>query len=218
MNKKSLWILLLGLLSLIGTVIIFSRLPERIPVHWGLDGTVDRYGARANVFLTAGLPFLFYALMLLVPRIDPRRDSYRKHQKAFLLIIHTMVLFFIALHWVTIAIALGADIDIPTVICLAIAVIFAVIGNVLPQARPNYTFGIRTPWTLADGDVWRKTHRVGGFTFWAMAAAFAAAAFIQENLAFILSIGMVFAGVVFLFVYSYILYANKAKGGKNDAS
>ncbi len=35
----------------------------------------------------------------------------------------------------------------------------------MPQIRHNYFFGIRTPWTLANETVWKKTHRVGGAIF-----------------------------------------------------
>ena len=34
-------------------------------------------------------------------------------------------------------------------------------GNDMGRFRQNYFAGIRTPWTLADERVWRKTHRVG---------------------------------------------------------
>lgn len=217
-GQKNLWLLVLCVLSVAGTALIYSRLPEKIPMHWGIEGQIDRYGGRGEIFLTAGVSFLFYGLMLVIPRIDPRRDNYKKHMKAFSLIIAALVLFMIALHWMMVAVALGADINVQTAICLAMAVLFAVIGNVLPQARHNYTFGIRTPWTLADEEVWRKTHRVGGYVFWLMAAALAAAAFIPSVIAFILAIGGIVAGVVFLVVYSYILFEHKEKGGNNHAS
>lgn len=213
MGKKSIWLLILGAASLIGTAVILHLLPEQVPLHWGVDGQVDRYGHRANVFITGGLPILMYGLMALIPRIDPRRDSYRKHRKAFSQIIVLLILFLVAIHWVTIAIALGADIDVQTFVCLAIAVLFVVVGNVLPRARPNYTFGIRTPWTLADEDVWRRTHRVGGYVFWIMALVFAAAAFIPSMFGFLLAMGVTAVGVVFVLVYSYILFDRKRKGG-----
>ena len=33
----------------------------------------------------------------------------------------------------------------------------------MPRARPNWWFGIRTPWTLSNDRVWERTHRVGGY-------------------------------------------------------
>ncbi|MET3878137.1 SdpI family protein [Chitinophaga sp. OAE865] len=41
-------------------------------------------------------------------------------------------------------------------------VFLAVCGNLMYNVRPNYFFGIRTPWTLKNETVWRRTHRVGG--------------------------------------------------------
>jgi hypothetical protein len=41
-------------------------------------------------------------------------------------------------------------------------VLFVILGNYLPNVRPNYFIGIRTPWTLENPQTWRATHRVGG--------------------------------------------------------
>lgn len=34
----------------------------------------------------------------------------------------------------------------------------------LPRLKANWWLGIRTPWTLSNEDVWRKTHQLGGQT------------------------------------------------------
>lgn len=44
----------------------------------------------------------------------------------------------------------------------------AICGNLLYNARPNLYMGIRTPWTLRNEEVWRRTHHVGGI--WCFAA------------------------------------------------
>jgi uncharacterized membrane protein len=51
------------------------------------------------------------------------------------------------------------------VLPVGIGVLFIVIGNLLPRARPNWFVGIRTPWTLSSDRVWEKTHRFGGQVF-----------------------------------------------------
>jgi len=33
------------------------------------------------------------------------------------------------------------------------------------RIRQNYFFGIKTPWTLANEEVWRKTHRFTGYVW-----------------------------------------------------
>ena len=42
---------------------------------------------------------------------------------------------------------------------VALAALFA---QVVGRVRPNFFVGIRTPWTLSDDQVWRRTHRVSG--------------------------------------------------------
>jgi hypothetical protein len=39
-----------------------------------------------------------------------------------------------------------------------------VLGNYLGKTTRNFFLGIRTPWTLASDEVWRRTHRLGGWT------------------------------------------------------
>ena len=36
------------------------------------------------------------------------------------------------------------------------------------KTEPNFFLGIRTPWTIADAEVWARTHRIGGWAFMAL--------------------------------------------------
>ena len=47
----------------------------------------------------------------------------------------------------------------------AVFIFIAVTANLTNNVKPNHFIGIRTPWTLADEDVWRKTHRVSSRLF-----------------------------------------------------
>ena len=38
----------------------------------------------------------------------------------------------------------------------------AVLGNYMQNLKPNYFMGIRTPWTLNNEEVWRRTHLICG--------------------------------------------------------
>jgi uncharacterized membrane protein len=37
-----------------------------------------------------------------------------------------------------------------------------VLGNWMGKLTQNFYCGIRTPWTIADADVWNRTHRLAG--------------------------------------------------------
>jgi uncharacterized membrane protein len=51
---------------------LFTRLPERVPMHWGLNGEVDRYGGRAEgAFLLPGIFTLIAGVMFAISRQAP---------------------------------------------------------------------------------------------------------------------------------------------------
>lgn len=88
-----------------------------------------------------------------------------------------------------------------------ITLFIAVCGNLLYNARPNRYMGIRTPWTLRNEEVWRKTHHVGGV--WCFAAGltgFIICIFAPERLLpVVLSVVAILISAVCI-GYSYWLY------------
>jgi uncharacterized membrane protein len=75
------------------------------------------------------------------------------------------MLFVLGLHLIVLRAALGYPVVMERVLPLGIGILFIVIGNLLPRARPNWFVGIKTPWTLSSDRVWEKTHRLGGRVF-----------------------------------------------------
>jgi uncharacterized membrane protein len=151
--------------SLIGTILLYAKLPDQVPMHWNLSGQIDSWRPRYFIFFTALLPALFVVLLKVIPSIDPKSENYSRHGKAYGIVSAVVILFLLGMHWVTMLFSLGFPIKIDIVIRGLIGLVFIILGNYLPQAKHNYTFGIRTPWTLANEVVWTRTHRFGGFAF-----------------------------------------------------
>ncbi|NLU95931.1 SdpI family protein [Chitinophaga sp. Ak27] len=59
----------------------------------------------------------------------------------------------------------GMHVNPERMIAQFVLVFLAITGNLLYNVRPNRYLGIRTPWTLRNDTVWRKTHRLGGILF-----------------------------------------------------
>ena len=141
-----------------------GRLPDRLPVHWGLHGEVNGWGSKISV--TLGMPLLcaaFWALLNGVRRTDPRRDNYEKFSSSFDLIVAASVTLIAAMEFVTIGAALGWRIPVERVAPACIGLFLIAIGNVFPRLRSNWFIGIRTPWALSDDRVWERTQRVAGY-------------------------------------------------------
>src|SRR5262249_49354304 len=71
-------------------------------------------------------------------------------------------LFFDVIFAIQAGVALGYKIADARVIVWCILLLLAIPGNYLPNLRPNYFVGTRTPWTLENVETWRATHRLGG--------------------------------------------------------
>ena len=63
--------------NLLLAAVFYLRLPDRIPMHWAMDGTVT-YHPRHELFFMCGMGLLFALLFDLLPRIDPRRGNYQR--------------------------------------------------------------------------------------------------------------------------------------------
>ena len=73
-----LWVL--AILPLILTAAVYSRLPEQIPMQWGIDGEISRYGGKGEIWMIAGLGPFLALLFQFLPSLDPKKRSYEQFQ------------------------------------------------------------------------------------------------------------------------------------------
>jgi uncharacterized membrane protein len=145
---------------------IYSRLPERVPIHWDINGQVDRTAGRlVGVLLTPAISLGVWLLLLYLPRIDPRRAAYASFADTYQVIINALMLFLTLMQTIVLGAALGWPLSIPQLLGAGIGLLFMVLGNEMGRLKPNWFAGIRTPWTLSDPENWRRTHRFAGKVF-----------------------------------------------------
>ncbi len=198
-------ILVFAALSLAGTVLAYFHLPETIPLHWDYSGRIDNWGPRWSILLLGALPLATALLMRALPRIDPKRDSYRKHEKTYEVIQVIVVLMLAGVSWISVASGLGVPMDVGVLVRILIGVSFIGLGNFMGRLKRNYFVGIKTPWALADDEVWRRTHRCGGWVFVGMGAAFLVSLAVPPGPALgVVTLVPTIGGVVFLFLYSWL--------------
>lgn len=187
--------------------ITWSAVPDSIPVHWGFSGQPDRYGSKFEGLLSTPLITLgLYLLLLLLPRIDPRGERYRRFSGVYLVLRTVLVAFMAAIHVVTVLWARGITVDIGSIISLALGLLFMVMGNYMGKIRPNWFVGIRTPWTLSSVESWNKTHRLGGRIFVGLGLVMVVASFFQQPWVLVGSIGLLLVCTIILAVYSYLIW------------
>ena len=204
---------LLVAIAFAASALAWSRIPERVPVHWNLAGEVDRWGSRLEAALIMPVAMLLvWGLMRLLPKIDPMRASYARMAGTYELVISLLLASFLAIHATVLGVALGYAIPMDTVVPLIVGVMFIVLGNVLPRARRNWWFGVRTPWTLSSDRVWARTHRLAGHTMFFAGLAFVGMAFVGAGWARTALLVLIVGALLAPLVYSYIVWRQERPG------
>lgn len=202
------WIPVLTVLAaVIASVVVYPRLPEVIPTHWDIEGDVNGWSSR--FWGAFGLPLAMvgtYAMMRLLPLVDPRRDNYTKFENAYEGIVLTILVFLLGVHIVVLRAALGYPVSMQRVMPLGMGALFIAIGNLLPRARSNFFVGIRTPWTLSSERSWERTHRAGGYVFVVIGLLMVAASFFPMGSSMPVVIGLTVVAVLGLAAYSYVVW------------
>jgi uncharacterized membrane protein len=161
MRKWYPW-LLVGL-AFGASAAMYSRLPAEMPTHWDAQGGVN--GSMSRAWGAWMMPLVLTAMAIILPwlpNIDPRRANYEKFRSSYDLVINAIVTLIAVLHVAMLGAAIGWQVPMERITPLMVGVLFVILGNVLPRARPNWMFGIRTPWTLTNDRVWERTHRLSG--------------------------------------------------------
>ncbi|HEX3032521.1 MAG TPA: SdpI family protein [Bacillota bacterium] len=212
----------LDLINLIaGAIVLFSaglslwfypRLPARVPSHWDAAGQVNGYTTPLLASLIwPGMLLAIFLLTWLLPKIDPKRANYRLMGKTYRVVRLYIMVCLAMVQFGSFQAAIGSGINMPGTVGLAVGLLLVVIGNYLGKVKHNYTFGLKTPWTLANEDVWYKTHRAMGPLWVICGLMVAGSGFVPAALRiplFIVALGAM-AGIPF--VYSYWLYRRLEK-------
>jgi uncharacterized membrane protein len=195
---------LIMMIPLVFLMINWNSLPEQLPTHWNMEGEIDGYGPKWSMpLLNLGI----YLLLLVAPRIDPRKKNYDLFSGTYYKVRLVLTLFFSAMSVIIMMIALGADIKMERFIAVGVSILFTVLGNYMGTIRPNYFFGIRTPWTLDNEEVWRRTHILGGrFWFWGGLACLAASLILPNEALVIVLISILGTISLVPVIYSYVLF------------
>ncbi len=213
-GELAFWIVLaLAVLVNFATYIaLLPAMPDQLPSHWGVDG-VDDWNSKEASLAMAALPAIILAVLFIVPRIDPKGRNFERFSGIYRTFVTVLTLFMIAISWagpLTVWGYLSPDgAVLNTLLFGFFGLLFIGLGNYLPRIKPNYTFGIRTPWTLASEEVWRRTHRASGPVFVVAGIATFIAAFFASAapvVAIVVMLVTVLGATAFAGVYSYLAW------------
>ena len=156
--KKLLWPTVIGLLPILMGLAVYSKLPEKMPIHWGLDGEPNGYATRLAGILI--LPLIMVGVNVIVQfSLESASKTNLKLKKLMLWLLPILSVTFQSL---TLSQALGYHLDIALITMVTVGIIFILLGNYIPKTSQNRVAGFRFPMTLSNPDNWQKTNRLGG--------------------------------------------------------
>lgn len=212
--------LVLSIISAIAMIIVVAAvMPETVPHHYGLMGEADRWGSKWIYAVFALMPFIIAATYEIYRK---RTNNNKGNQGLEDKLIPLISLMFIIIFWVILPVSGKDSLSVNSLcfICLLLGLLMTVISNYSGKIRPNRHLGIKVPWTLKNETVWKKTHRVGGFSGiigGLVMVVFPIIGMFNHETAFIwcmvgMAVGIIMVALVPV-VYSYCLY-KKLEGRK----
>lgn len=198
------------------SALAYGRLPDPVPTHWNLHGVVD--GWTAKPFGPFVLPLAMlgaWIVLRFVPRISPKGFQVEGFRPAFevmkVTILGVLLVITAAVHLA----GMGHPVSVGRVAQGAVGVLFVVLGNYMGKVTRNFFVGIRTPWTLANEEVWSRTHRFGG-RLMVLAGLVCLVAALLDVMSAAILIGAILLAAVVPVAYSYVVYRRlspKDQGG-----
>jgi len=213
MHKYEKIAIILVALSFLGAFLVYPLLPEKVPIHWNIKGEADGYGdPLAGAFIFPIIGVFMILLFWVIPKIAVFKENLKKFENEYYLFELFMVLFFIIMFKLTLLPNFGFEFNMSWAIMPLIAILFIFIGIIMPKFKRNFFVGIRTPWTIANDQVWGKTHKLGGKLFIALGVISLIGLILPDLFLYIFVAPVLFV-VAILFVYSYLEF--KKINGKN---
>ncbi len=201
--------MLLVAIPFIYLAMIWSSLPEKVPMHWNIRGEIDRWGNKSELILIPVLlPLLTYIMMRLIPVIDPKKNITKmgaKYDQLKFILIAFMSGLAVYIIYATKIQSIGNF----SSFLIVSGFLIMIIGNYFKTIKPNYFIGIRTPWTLEHESVWKATHLLGGKLWFAGGLIIILLSLFLDNTK-LLPFFFTILGIIILIplIYSYIKARN----------
>lgn len=112
------------------------------------------------------------------------------------------------------ALSLGLDFSISTVLFIVFGLGLVFMGNYLPKATRNRTFGIKIKWTLANDENWAATHRFSGKLWVCCGLVMMLLSLIPMEIGFIFLTALLAVIVIPPIIYSYVFYKRQLAEGR----
>lgn len=212
---------------LVGTLAALSIMPDTVPVHFDIHGVADRWGSKYEMLVMPGCMLAMLAFWLGVDAsykkkietsFDEKEIAEAKSNLKVIKITSIITsLMFAVINGLTLYISYSqldttdvGEIDFLKILSIVMGISFILLGNFMPKAKNNATFGFRLSWTKFNDVTWRKSNLVGG-----IATIIQGVIMVLGGILFNGTVAMIIMLVTLVIVlpaisiYAYVVYANE---------
>ncbi|MFY0683383.1 MAG: SdpI family protein [Balneola sp.] len=205
--KKEWYVILVLAAPFIASIYLWNDMPDIVPTHFNAQGEADDYGPKwINAFLLPGIAVLTYLFLLIIPAIDPKKRIERT-QKPITAIRVIISIFLVGIYTIVMMKTFNVDAKIDQFVFVGVGVLIVFVGNYMNSIKPNYFIGLRTPWTLENPEVWKRTHRFSS-KLWIIGGSFMIISTFIPSLrgSLYVIVGLVAILAIVPFAYSYVIF------------
>lgn len=165
---KKYLLLIISVINTAITALYLALMPSGdIPMHYGINGNVDRYSNKWELMIMPGILVVISILFLIYSFFTKDEVNETKNKKYINRFFSGLYTVFFVLFWTLTIIATKGIKNIssfvPSLILILMGALMIFIGNMYGKIKQNSTFGIKIRATLKSERVWKKTHRLGGY-------------------------------------------------------
>lgn len=216
----------LALVNLVVMAVLMSYLPEKMPMHYDLNGVVDRWGSKYENFIFPIIIIvmgIFWIAFSMYFERKARKTSEEKeiksleaNAKVLDIVGLCQTLFFIFMEAFGLYKAINLintdattmSVDSTKIEIIGTGVLIIVLANFMTRAKMNKIVGIRTSYSMYNDRTWRKSNRFGAYALMISGLlTIVTAVFIKQSIVGVfLMLAYILVAVIAIMIYSKKVY------------
>ncbi|EXY04619.1 SdpI family protein [Bacillus cereus] len=122
------------------------------------------------------------------------------------IISNAMLMLLCIIHLVIVSTEFGYTVTFELVVGIATGIFIMILSNFMQRVEQNYIYGIRTPWTLKNKEVWRLTNRFSAKIFFITGLLIILLSILIPKFVILSMIGLVAIAALISVLSSYIYF------------
>lgn len=216
--------LIVAAISLIAAAAAMNFLPDVVPINYNVVGEVGGMGTKYWLFVFPLIAVVAAVVWSIYIKASEKKLSTADEKTAARMNNNGRVLYVVLLayevfvlvgqtvmtiHLVSMGEENGGAMPagLSSVLCVALGVLYVVVGNIIPKARLGAVLGVRTRWSMKNDKVWHYSNRFGGGMLFAAGVLIIAEALIFRGMTVLyIMLGILAVAVAATVIYSYCVY------------